>query len=286
MDIGRWPDMDGASAPDIRSGGRCHRRPDPWWLVRRGPGRDGPDHRVSFDGRADLDVERRSAANGDCPSTLAGNGTGAVGIDSASPDRVQFSADGIGWQSVALPGTTNAQVEGVAALGSGFVAVGAGGTTTRSPVAWWSNDGLQWTSATVEVHPGDGFVAVYAAHDGLMALSSTGDVPGLTSFWTSPDGRSWKPSAADPLGVVTEGEGQGSANGIFSGDGTRLLGYGTVGTDPTIEWWTSLDATDWTRLAITGQTTATSIADLQPFLEEDGILFNSGQTSWIGVAVP
>ena len=217
---------------------------------------------------------------------LAGNGTGAVGIDAASPDRVQFTADGIGWQSVALPATTPAQIKSVAAFGSGFVAVGADGTTTRSPVAWWSNDGLQWTQATVADHPGDGFVAVYAAHDGLMALSSTGDVPGLTSFWTSPDGRSWAPSAADPLGVVTEGEGQGSANGIFSGDGTRLLGYGTGGTDPTSEWWTSMDATDWTRLAITGQTTATSIADLQPFLEQDGILFNSGQTSWFGVAVP
>jgi hypothetical protein len=217
---------------------------------------------------------------------LAGNGTGAVGIDAASPDSVQFTADGIGWQSVTLPGTTNAQVEGVAASGSGFAAVGGGGTTTRSPVAWWSNDGLHWDPATVEDHPGDGFVAVYAANEGLMALSSTGDVPGLTSFWTSPDGRSWEPSAADPLGVVTEGEGQGSANGIFSGDGARLLGYGTSGTDSTIEWWTSLDATHWTRLAITGQTTATSIADLQPFLEEDGILFNSGQTSWFGTSQP
>jgi hypothetical protein len=218
------------------------------------------------------------------PDTLAGNEAGVAAI--TSPDGVAFSGDGITWQSVPLPGPAAAQVQGVASFGTGFVAVGVDGTTQRSPVAWWSSDGLNWTRATVEAHPGDGFTAVYAAEGGLVALSSTGGVPGLTSFWTSPDGHSWKLSSANPMGVVQAGEGVGSANGVFSGDGTRLLGYDPGATGSSADYWTSLDGTDWTKLAVTGDTTVASIFDLSPFLMRDGILFSGATGPWFGAAVP
>jgi hypothetical protein len=217
--------------------------------------------------------------------SLAGNGTGAVAITLDSAGLI-FTADGITWQSAPRPGPATARVQGVAAFGSGFVAVGVSGTTTQSPIAWWSDDGLHWSLATVEAHPGDGFTVVYAAEGGLMALSSTGDVPGLRSFWISTDGHSWKLSSANPMGVIQSGEGAGSANGVFSGDGTRLLGYDPGATASSAVYWTSLDGTAWTKLAITGDTTVTSIFDLAPFLLPDGILFNQDKQTWFGAAVP
>ena len=166
------------------------------------------------------------------------------------------------------------------------MAVGDDGGPTRSPVAWWSGDGLHWTRATVEAHPGDGFAAVYSAESGLIALSSTGDVPGRTSFWTSADGHAWKLSSANPMGVIESGEGVGSANGVFSGDGARLLGYDPGATASSAVYWTSLDGTNWTRLSVTGDTTVASILDLVPFLLPDGILFNGDNQNWFGAAVP
>jgi hypothetical protein len=224
--------------------------------------------------------------NASQPDNLASNGNGVVGI--VSPDGLAFSADAITWEALPLPGTATPQVVGVAASGSGFVAVGAGGTGQRSPVAWWSSDGLHWTRSTVETHPGDtdGFVAVYAAEGGLVAISATATVPGLNSLWASSDGHAWRLSADNPLGVVHDGEGQGSMNGIFSGDGTRLLVYGTRAADQPTEYWNSVDAIHWTRLAITGQTTVVSVADDSPFLLRDGILYSGNTGEWFGAAQP
>ena len=223
-------------------------------------------------------------------SGLAGNPQGAVAVGLSSQHVIAFSADGITWQSESLPGSSAFRVRAVATFGTGFVAVGDagtnnGGTTTGSPVAWWSADGLHWTRAAVQAHPGDGFFDVHAASNGLVAFSSTGAVPGLGSFWTSPDGRSWKVSTADPLGVLGEGEGMGSAAGVFSGDGTRLLGYGirAVGQPP--EYWVSFDGTHWTKLALAGDTAAAVVGHATPFLLRDGVLFSGDQGSWFGTAV-
>jgi hypothetical protein len=217
------------------------------------------------------------------PDTLAGNEAGVVAI--TSPDGVAFSADGITWQLLPWPGPAAAQVQGVATFGSGFVAVGTSGTTSRSPVAWWSKDGLDWTRAMVDPQTGDGFTAVYAANGGLIALSSTVQTPGRTSFWTSSDGRTWK-LGDDPLGLVQSGEGQGSANGVFSGDGTRLLGFDPGATSQSAEYWTSLDGSAWTKLTVTGDGTVASTIDLSPFLLRDGILFSGDTRTWFGEALP
>jgi hypothetical protein len=225
-------------------------------------------------------------------SDLVGGRWGALAILQGSPYRIAFSADGITWQSVSLPGDSAFSVQGVAAFGAGFVAVGDEGTPfgspkTGSPVAWWSADGLHWTRAVVGPHPGDGFVDVHAAAKGLVALSTTGGTPGLNSFWTSPDGRSWTVSTADPLGVLGEGfmaGVPGSANGLFSGDGARLLGYGVRAASQPLEYWVSQDGAHWTRLALTGDTTAALAGQVTPFLMHDGVLFSGDQGSWFGTA--
>ncbi len=227
---------------------------------------------------------------------FAGSPGGAVAILEGSPYRIAFSVDGIAWQTVPLPGDSAFSVQGVAALGTGFVAVGdagrqAGGFVVGSPVAWWSADGRQWNLAHVQAHPGDGFVDVEAGGSGLVAISSTGGTPGLTSFWTSPDGRTWTVSTADPLGLLgdcCQAGVPGSANGAFLGDGTRIVGYGNHGTAP-FEYWVSFDGARWTKLALSGDTAAAVAAaavggHVTPFLLRDGILFGGDQGAWFGAA--
>ena len=109
-------------------------------------------------------------------------------------------------------------------------------------------------------------------------------MPGATSFWTSPDGGAWTVSKAAPLGVIQQGEGQGNVNGLFAGDGTRLLGYGTGATSQALEYSTSLDGTHWTPLTLTGETAAAVSGDATPFLLPDGVLFSGTSGSWLGAA--
>jgi hypothetical protein len=117
-----------------------------------------------------------------------------------------------------------------------------------------------------------------------VAISTTGGTPGQASFRTSSDGRSWTVSSADPLGVEGVGPGTGGANGLFSGDGTRLLVYGNHASKPT-EYWVSFDGTHWTKLALAGDTAAAAAGQVTPFLLRDGVLFSSDQGSWLGTAV-
>ena len=228
--------------------------------------------------------------------SLAGGPGGAVAILDGSPYRIAFSADCRSWQTASLPGKALLSAQAIAALGSGFVAVGDAGASTGSavttpPVAWWSSDGLHWTRATVQAHPGS-FEAVWAGRDGLAAYSTSGGTPGQASFWTSATGTSWTISTANPLGVCQPADPgiclDGSAAGWVTGDGTRLLGYGSHATGPT-EYWVSFDATHWTRLALTGDAAAVlgnqvrPSAD-RPFLLRDGVLFSGAQGSWFGSA--
>jgi hypothetical protein len=214
-------------------------------------------------------------------SDLAGSATGVVAILAEPPYGLTFSPDGANWQTVSLPGSSSASVQGVAAFGTGFVAVGESGTEPRSPVAWWSPDGLSWTLASVASRAGDGFLDVSAAGAGLVALSQDGGVPGTTTFWTSSDGRTWRVSSADPLGTVTVGVGSG-ANGLFVGDGARILGYGIRAENRPTEYWVTLDGTRWNRLALTGDAAAAEAGGTIPFLMRDGVLFSSAEGSWFG----
>lgn len=214
---------------------------------------------------------------------LVGNQLGAVAI--VAPGSVAFTTDGVTWSTVPLPGGPASKVTGVAVSSGRFVAVGDNGAASMSPVAWWSDDGLHWTRATVPAHRGDGFQSVAGAAGGLVAISATADVPDVTTFWTSPDGAAWTVSKDPPLGVVTQGEGQGNVDGFFSGDGTRLLAYGAGPTGGATEYWTSVDATHWTQLALTGDTAAAA-GDVNPFLMPDGVLFGGAAGSLLGTPRP
>ena len=222
---------------------------------------------------------------GDIPGTVAGNATGTIAIaGKPAPDEVLFSPDGVGWQSVPLPGGPGVSAYAVAAFGTGFVAVGAG--KSGSPAAWWSTDGSAWHASVVGPTTDPLLESVHAGRNGLIAESRTDTVPGITSFWTSRDGQRWALSNADPLGTFSGGEGAGSANGLFQGDGTRLLGYGSrAGDSPgVIEYWVSLDATHWTKLVLSGDTAGAG--DVTPFLMRDGVLFVGGGAAWFGTPTP
>ena len=132
-------------------------------------------------------------------------------------------------------------------------------------------------------HRRDAFVSVAAGNNGLVATSLTFTTPGTASFWTSADGRRWTLSGSDPLG--NEGAYVGSgANGLFSTDGTRLLGYGDTAPGDATQYWVSLDGADWARLKLTGDTAEARGGDLTPFLLRDGLLFSGDQGSWYGGA--
>ena len=221
------------------------------------------------------------------PGDLVGSTTGAVAILAAKPYGLAFSQDCLTWKTVQLPDGTAASVNSVAPFGSGFVAVGDPGNNSGSPVAWSSNDGVNWASAQVQARAGDGFADVWAGANGLVAESTQpGYVPGLTSFWTSGDGTTWNASSADPLGIWTEGQGSGSANGLFTGDGTRLLGHGVRSSSAQYEYWTSLDGTNWRELTLTGDTSTVANGQIFPFLLRDGILWSGDQGAWFGTATP
>jgi hypothetical protein len=220
-------------------------------------------------------------------------GTGTAGRQTST----WFSADCTNWSRVTLPGPSGASANAVAAFGAGFAAVGSvgpvdGGPTTK-PLAWWSRDGQHWTAATVPASPGFAFYYVFAGPDGLFGeTTDPGVTPGATDLWTSTDGRTWKPQPAslDPLGIQSTGEGVGNPNGGFAGDGNRLRLFGNRTFDGTApnEFWTSSDATHWTKVSISGPDTSTVLASdtVNAFLMRDGVLFSDVTGTWFGTATP
>ncbi len=218
---------------------------------------------------------------------LAGNSGGVLAIAGSGRGVLAYSRDGVTWQTIELPVGVGGSFTDIASFGPGFVAVVDPPSPADSPEAWLSTDGIRWTRSQVETLAGDGFNKVVAGANGLVALSTQpGYVPGRTSFWTSTDGQQFALSTADPLGVVTDGEGAGSANGLFTGDGTRLLAHGVRSSSAQYEYWTSLDGTNWGRLTLTGETTTVDTGQVTPFLLRDGILWSGDQGAWFGTATP
>jgi hypothetical protein len=231
--------------------------------------------------------------------TLAGRG-GVVVADTETPQggssrpALAVSTDCTTWQRVALPGPAVGSVLDIAANANGFVAVGYSGSIdshAKQPVAWYSADGQHWSAATVPTSTGDGFALAWAGSTGYLAMSDDpGVTPGIERLWSSSDGHAWAVTKADPFGVITQGEGQGSAAGSFTGDGIRLLAYGRAGTSAAndsigmYQYYVSLDGVHWTRLAVGGPDGAAMVADTypKPFLLDDGILFAGATTTWFG----
>jgi hypothetical protein len=236
---------------------------------------------------------------GDRSGTVAGtnpDGSMASTADSAikpalSGPAVDVTTDCSTWHTVRLPGPSTGSVRSVAANSAGYVAVGysaSSGSSGGQPLAWSSADGTHWTTAAVAAKKGDAFSLVYAGASGFVATSlQPGVTPGITSMWASADGTRWAPSGKDPLGVIDSCAGSGSVAGSFAGDGTHLLVYGPQGgCSGPLEYWTSLDGTAWTKLALTGDATAvTSGSDsIGASLLRDGILFGGSTGAWFGAA--
>jgi hypothetical protein len=217
--------------------------------------------------------------------SMAGGSGGAVATTGSGP-AIEFTSDCASWQRVTLAGLSTVQVTAVAAFGDGYVALDASSPDTSQPHAWWSTDGQHWSSATVQHAPGDQFTQVLAGASGLAATSHAGGTPGRETMWTSSDGHAWNISTADPFGVRAGGEGVGDPAGSFTGDGTRLLGWGTNGdaVGPA-EYWLSSDGQHWTKLAIAGNEPTSSVGGLQAFVMRDGVLFSTDSGSWFGDAV-
>lgn len=234
--------------------------------------------------------------------SLAGGERGAVAVVESSSNTLMASSDGVSWASVTLPGPGQFDVQDVAATRAGFIAVGsvippaaATGIVLAAsrpipiwPAAWSSTDGRTWSQVDVPRDLQGEFGDVEVGASGLIAGSFCCGAPGLYSRWASGDAVHWRPTLADPLGTGLQGEGAGSANGLFSGDGSRLLVYGSSDANAMRppEFWTSLDGMAWTQLELNGDASVALAADPTPFLLRDGVLLVGRSQVWYGAASP
>ncbi len=248
---------------------------------------------TSLDGRSWLP---RAWAGTDAPRTMATNGRTDVLV--TDDGRLYTSRDCGTWTPAVLPAPANGvSAEALAAFAGGYVAGGFLSTGTGSdgapigrPLAWWSPDGLAWHAASVSPRPGDGFIDMEAGAHGVVGTTNTvGYIPGSRTLWASPDGRQWATGARSPLGLQPSGEGVGDPNGEFTGDGSRLIVFGS--TDPTNpavanQLWTSSDGVIWSRVAVTGGAARRVMAfnGPTPYLVRDGLLFSGPSGTWFGAA--
>jgi hypothetical protein len=142
----------------------------------------------------------------------------------------------------------------------------------------------------VRAFPGDPYQNIDAGGGGLVGLANSDAEGGHSDLWTFPDGRTWSIAShnVDPLGLQSTGEGQGSPNGDFAGDGTRLEVFGNptfAGTVPN-QIWISTDGIHWKRLSIDGTGGTAAMTQMSAFLMRDGILFSGLNGTWFGDATP
>jgi hypothetical protein len=136
--------------------------------------------------------------------------------------RLWFSADGKRWKSVdGGPGgpfdaTGEESVRDVAAVGTGFVAVGSRKVDNEQDgVAWYSPDGTSWEQLDAPSLGGPGrqeLLAVASTGQGVVAggYADNDTGQGQAVAWRSADGRSWEPAIgplplnADPRNAASD----------------------------------------------------------------------------------
>jgi hypothetical protein len=217
---------------------------------------------------------------------LSGNARGAIAI--TSEGQIASTTDCASWQTVDLTNGPDVELGPIAASdGTYFVSGcapladrGAGADATSAPTSWWSTDGQQWHAAA----GASCLTGLSAGGQGFVTETRPQATPGTVEFLGSADGRNWS-AYDDPLGYWSGGEGSGSANGGFLGDGTRILGYGTPIQSQVLGYWTSLDGRHWTELHLSGDTSGFS-DNVTPVLLRNGILFLGPQGTWFGAAAP
>ena len=178
-------------------------------------------------------------------------GGGASGEAAAQDAAIWTSSDGLAWTRTAGTPSGPGWVNGLAADGSGFVAVGIGGAGAKRAAVWTSADGLTWSavpdspalanadgSGNAEMNAvlrtGSRFVAVGIAWGGASGQHG--------AAWTSTDGVSWqRATLTDP--------GDSMRDVVVGGPGLVAVGTGVAGPLPRAAIWTSPDGSIWTRVA-------------------------------------
>ena len=218
-------------------------------------------------------------------ASVAGGPSGAV-VAPARGTTLQVTTDCSTWTAVKIDTPADTIITGVAAFGSGFVAVGmASPTSNPRAAAWWSSDGLAWNMAPVLNSAGLGFATAPAVGaSGLVALLAVpGDTTGNMTLYSSTDGKSWFPGEWEGTTFTKQNpDGTWSAALTFIGDGRHILAYGPPHGDTTkpVEYWVTTDGSGWQKLPLSGAGAATvsspdTAGQYPPALLHDGILFTS-----------
>jgi hypothetical protein len=123
---------------------------------------------------------------------------------------------------IATAGRAEGYVFDVAAIGSGFAAVGSDGG--RGGLAWTSPDLRTWTPAPLSETPaiaGETILAnlwsLAVGADGALVAGGSTSPSGFTLTWSSVDGRTWQPAGDGPQVVARWGD-----RIVGAGSGERL----------------------------------------------------------------
>ncbi len=218
-------------------------------------------------------------------SSVAGGPGGAV-VAPVRGTTLQVTTDCSTWTPVRMDTPADSVITGVAAVGSGFVAVGiASPTSNPRAAAWWSPDGLAWNMAPVENSAGLGFaMAPAVGASGLVAfMAVVGDTTGNMTLYSSADGKSWFPGSWEGTTFTKQNpDGTWSAAVNLVSDGRHVLAYGPPHGDAAkpVEYWVTTDGSGWQKLPLAGAGAATvtspdTAGQHPPALLRDGILFTS-----------
>ena len=206
--------------------------------------------------------------------TAAGGPVGAI-ASMMFGDRsvVSFSADGVTWKTVSVPGISSTSACPGAGFGSAkYVLLCPGsketalGDSQTQPV--WSTNGVDWVAgkAPIATDRPAGMDTLLAGRNGFMA---TGYIPGEAGppqWWRTADARSWQivPDYS-PVGSLTlEGTPGGTyTNGWLSADGTRIVALALDSSHLSVSGggWTSWDGKSWSKLKSVGTPQAGQFAE-------------------------
>ncbi len=171
--------------------------------------------------------------------------------------RLWFSPDGENWSSVdggaggPLDATGEETVRDIAAVGTGFVAVGTRTIDNEQDgLAWWSDDGETWEALDTPTLGGPNrqdVLTVAHTDAGIVAGGYSSDDSGLGKpvAWTSTDGRTWGAAALLPLRDETRSSGASdlgvrsitvAAEGLVAAGGDKVRPYVWTSADGGATW--------------------------------------------------
>ena len=214
--------------------------------------------------------------------SIAGNAGGAIALTADA--RVAYTTDCSTWQIVDPAQGSGVELGPIAASATTYLVSGCAPMSDKTAAAppagtsWWSTDGQHWHAAS----GGDCLLNMAAGSQGFVAQTRPMATPGTVGFVGSADGKTWS-NRDDPLGYWSGGEGDGTALGSLTGDGNRILAYGTTQQSQVPAYWTSLDGRHWTDLRLVGDAPALP-HDVTPVLLRNGVLFIGTQGTWFGAA--